>query len=35
VDVAATRGRIRVTGKARAMQVDLIPQNGTLRVEKK
>jgi hypothetical protein len=35
VDVEVTRGRIRVTGKARAMQVDLIPQNGTLRVEKK
>lgn len=34
VDVEVARGRIRVTGKARAMQVDLIPQNGELRVEK-
>jgi hypothetical protein len=35
VDVEVSRGRIRVTGKARAMQVDLVPENGRLRVEKK
>ena len=35
VEVEATRGRVRVIGKARAMTVDLIPQNGQLRVEKK
>jgi len=35
VEVEVARGRIRVIGKARAMQVDLIPQNGQLRVEKK
>jgi len=35
VDVEVAHGRIRVTGKARAMQVDLIPQNGELRVEKR
>jgi len=34
VDVEVAHGRIRVTGKARAMQVDLIPHNGVLRVEK-
>ncbi len=35
VDVDVARGRIRVTGRARAMQVDLIPRDGVLRVEKK
>ena len=35
VEVEATRGRVRVIGKARAMQVDLIPQNGELKVERK
>jgi hypothetical protein len=35
VDVDVSRGRIHVTGKARAMQVDLVPENGRLRVEKK
>ena len=34
VDVDVAHGRIRVTGKAHAMQVYLIPQNGQLRVEK-
>jgi hypothetical protein len=35
VDVEVAHGRIRVTGKAHAMQVDLIPQNGELKVERK
>ena len=35
VEVEVAHGRIRVTGKARAMQVDLIPKNGQLRVERK
>ncbi len=35
VEVEVAHGRIRVTGKARAMQVDLVPQNGELRVEKR
>lgn len=35
VEVEVAHGRIRVTGKARAMQVDLIPHNGRLRVERK
>ena len=34
VDVDVAHGRIRVTGKAHAMQVYLVPQNGQLRVEK-
>ena len=34
VDVEVAHGRIRVTGKARAMHVDLVPQNGVLKVEK-
>ena len=34
VDVEVVHGRIRVTGKARAMQVDLVPSNGVLKVEK-
>lgn len=34
VDVEVARGRIRVTGKARAMQVDLIPHDGELKVER-
>ncbi len=33
LEVEVAHGRIRVTGKARAMQVDLVPQNGELRVE--
>lgn len=31
VEVSVAHGRIRVTGKARAMQVDLVPQNGALK----
>jgi hypothetical protein len=34
VDVEVAHGRIRVTGKAHAMQVYLVPQNGELHVEK-
>lgn len=34
VEVEANRGRVRVIGKARAMQVDLIPHNGKLEVER-
>ncbi len=34
VDVEVARGRIRVTGKARAMQVDLVPHDGELKVER-
>ena len=34
VDVEVNRGRIRVIGKARAMQVDLVPHEGELKVEK-
>ena len=35
VDVEVAHGRIRVTGKARAMQVDLIPHDGALKVERR
>jgi hypothetical protein len=35
VEAEAVHGRIRVYGKARAMQVDLTIQNGKLQVEKK
>ncbi len=35
VEVSVEHGRIRVTGKARAMQVDLVPHEGELRVDKR
>lgn len=35
VDVDVAKGRIRVTGRAKAMQVDLVPRDGELKIEKR